>query len=690
VIPWMALGGTDAINVKMVELLSAKNWQITIICTLATSAEHAVSPDLEFSRPDLQKYTEDIHVLPHFVRTDNYGDYLVHMVHSRGADVIMMSNSFAGYNLLPYLKSHVPHVGIVDYVHMRQLQTKMPAYFDGELIEAGGFPKMSAQFAQYLDASMFVSEDEKMWVAEKHRHFANTYSSGPFFNPALASTAEHKTFAPQRFTVYNGVNPYTDFPLADGETKQEARNKFAIDDDALCVAFVGRMVDQKKPIVALQVLRRLVSDDIPVHLLVVGSGPLLEEMFLFTSDNNLWPYVTFVGSVEHSELVNVISAADALLMPSEMEGLSVSLIEAMATGIVPVVTDVGGQKEIVVDGAGYLVDLDDVSAMTAALNELAHDPQKLKTMSHNARNVVLEKFTDSEMAVGIITAFETAIAHASQTAHLVTPEIRERARGDQTSVAAFLSDSDGELGSFVNRINSFNDVTVHPERRTGTGASGTGASGTGASGTTGGLGTVLSVVIQLEGVQQSQFTTSKQQNFKSTIVLGMAQWITIFVTDVDINLYIDVTRRSPTALQVSFKLQTRTTSDVQSNLRSFLTSTDATGFYKMMNAACGSNCTFVVTGVNLISLGVASSPDGPHGSSSDLSAGAIAGVVVACVVCLLVCGGIIYYMAGSFGRKSADGGGGGGRSSNAVTIYKDKIEDDKDTATEGGGPTIQL
>ena len=88
--------------------------------------------------------------------------------------------------------------------------------------------------------------------------------------------------------------------------------------------------------------------------------------------------------------------------------------------------------------------------------------------------------------------------------------------------------------------------------------------------------------------------------------------------------------------------------------------------------------------------GVASSPDGPHGSSSDLSAGAIAGVVVACVVCLLVCGGIIYYMAGSFGRKSADGGGGGGRSSNAVTIYKDKIEDDKDTATEGGGPTIQL
>ena len=95
VIPWMALGGirTDTINVKLVQLLTAQNWQVAIVNTLDTAAEHTASPDLEFSRLDLQKYTKDIHVLPHFLRTEDYGDFLLHLTKSHGADVIMSSNS---------------------------------------------------------------------------------------------------------------------------------------------------------------------------------------------------------------------------------------------------------------------------------------------------------------------------------------------------------------------------------------------------------------------------------------------------------------------------------------------------------------------------------------------------------------------------------------------------------------------
>merc|ERR1711977_785876 len=109
------------VNVKLVRLLSEENWKITIVNTLSTSASSTTSSSLEFFRPMLQQYTEDIFTLPHFLRVKDYGKFFLYLLKSRNADVMMTSNSFAGYNLLPYLKTHAPSsVVFADYVHMRQ------------------------------------------------------------------------------------------------------------------------------------------------------------------------------------------------------------------------------------------------------------------------------------------------------------------------------------------------------------------------------------------------------------------------------------------------------------------------------------------------------------------------------------------------------------------------------------------
>jgi glycosyltransferase involved in cell wall biosynthesis len=479
VVPWMALGGTDSTNLKLVQLLTEKGYQVTVINTLDTAAEHVSSPDLEFVRPELQKYTEDIHVLPHFVRTESYGDYLLHMIKSRGADVVMTSNSFAGYQMLPFIKAHAPTVAIVDYVHMRQVGAEMPAYFENsDIVVKGGFPKLSAQFAEYIDHSMFSSNDEQNWVAETQEEVVHA-------SAAYKTAADRETFAtPARTTVYNAVNAESEFVVPTEDTKEDMRTKYGIGEDELCIAFVGRIVEQKRPLVALQVLRRLLQHT-EAHMLVVGTGPLTEEMFRFAADNNLWSHITFLGNVEHSKMASVLAAADTLLMPSEMEGLSVSLIESMAMGVVPVVTNVGGQSEIVVEGAGFLTAVDDVTAMTENLLTLATDLEAREAMSKKARAVVEQKFTEETMAQGVIAAIESGIAHAQETARFSDADVKKAATADQLKVAAFISKVDGKMASFVNRMNAIHDeqlshlgsTEARPEltyhRRTGTGANNT-------------------------------------------------------------------------------------------------------------------------------------------------------------------------------------------------------------------------
>lgn len=75
----------------------------------------------------MQQYTEEIFTLPHFVRVKDYGRFFLYLIESRNADVVLTSNSFAAYNLLPYLKTHDPGVVFSDYVHMRQMNWKIGA-----------------------------------------------------------------------------------------------------------------------------------------------------------------------------------------------------------------------------------------------------------------------------------------------------------------------------------------------------------------------------------------------------------------------------------------------------------------------------------------------------------------------------------------------------------------------------------
>ncbi len=127
-----------------------------------------------------------------------------------------------------------------------------------------------------------------------------------------------------------------------------------------------------------------VQSNLPVTLLLVGEGPELGPIRQLVHDRGLADSVEFLGHIDRLE--DILPAADVLLLPSLHESFGLVALEAMACGVVPVVTSCGGASEFIQDGVnGYLRSPDDIAGMVTAIQGLAADKQLSLQMSEDAR-----------------------------------------------------------------------------------------------------------------------------------------------------------------------------------------------------------------------------------------------------------------------------------------------------------------
>lgn len=147
----------------------------------------------------------------------------------------------------------------------------------------------------------------------------------------------------------------------------EARRRFGISDDRFVIAFVGHF-DRKK---GLEFLLDGVRGLPGIALLLVGSGH---------ASTDGCP-VVFKGTLPHEEVPVALSAADAFVLPTQVEGSCNSVLEAMACGL-PIVTSKGRYMDDIVDGdVAVRVDPMDVRAIRDAIVALKNDPARRKSIS---------------------------------------------------------------------------------------------------------------------------------------------------------------------------------------------------------------------------------------------------------------------------------------------------------------------
>lgn len=168
------------------------------------------------------------------------------------------------------------------------------------------------------------------------------------------------------------------------------RTELGVADDDVVVTFVGRLVPIKRVDRLVDAVAEARRDGARLHLAVVGDGALRAELEEQVRAVGLERHTTFLGY--RRDLEAIAAATDVGALSSASEGTPVSLIEAAAAGRPLVATDVGGVRDVVVPGAGFVVSADDVAGFAAALAELAADPALRERMGAHARAHVRERF----------------------------------------------------------------------------------------------------------------------------------------------------------------------------------------------------------------------------------------------------------------------------------------------------------
>ncbi len=155
--------------------------------------------------------------------------------------------------------------------------------------------------------------------------------------------------------------------------------------------YQGRIATEKN-IEALLKAWRLANMGDDCQLLMVGDGPNRASLQPnYGKEHN----ITWLGFVaDEQQRIDILRAADVFILPSLVEGLSISLLEAMSCSVACLATDAGADGEVLEEGAGVVLDTQGVTAQLKILLPLFRNhPEMTNLLGNKARQRVLERYT---------------------------------------------------------------------------------------------------------------------------------------------------------------------------------------------------------------------------------------------------------------------------------------------------------
>jgi glycosyltransferase involved in cell wall biosynthesis len=157
----------------------------------------------------------------------------------------------------------------------------------------------------------------------------------------------------------------------------------------LRIIYIGRLAPGKGLVETIEAMRIVRLRGVSARLVLAGSGPEEARLRRHAREAGLLREVAFVGPAWGAHKAELLSQADVLVLASYAEGLPYSLLEAMAAGVVPIVTPVGAIPDVVTEGEqGVFVAPRDADAIAQAIARLAADRAALARMSAAGRACV--------------------------------------------------------------------------------------------------------------------------------------------------------------------------------------------------------------------------------------------------------------------------------------------------------------
>ena len=189
--------------------------------------------------------------------------------------------------------------------------------------------------------------------------------------------------------VPNGVDIEKFKPM---DTKK-VRQQFGLGNEP-CVLFVGSLIPRKGLPFLVEAAKKVVRAQADTQFLIVGDGPLRNQLYDSLKTANLSGNFKFLGNLKDNVLPAIYNCADVFVLPSIQEGQGIVLLEAQASGKPVVAFDIGGVNEALQNKeTGLLVNQGDVDALGDALLKLLTDKALREKMGSNGRKFVSENYT---------------------------------------------------------------------------------------------------------------------------------------------------------------------------------------------------------------------------------------------------------------------------------------------------------
>ena len=216
---------------------------------------------------------------------------------------------------------------------------------------------------------------------------------------------DHTGLSDRIAVIHHGLNGDHFRKFVSPTDRQKIRSEFGIPDDAFLLGSVGRLSEGKGHKHVIAAIDIIAETGIPVHLTLVGDGPLQRDLLQQSSEIGWGSRVHFFG--KRFDVPDVMAAFDVFVHPSLWEGFGVVLLEAMALGLPIVASDVGAIPEIVLNGqTGLLVPPGDPPGLAAGIMRLYRDPKLANQLGRAGKSRLAQHFSLNEMVRKTIEVYE--------------------------------------------------------------------------------------------------------------------------------------------------------------------------------------------------------------------------------------------------------------------------------------------
>ena len=338
--PWVDYGGSDKGTIDWFKWIDRSRFAPYLVTT-QPSDNHRLA--------DVLPYAEEVWALPELLPGSRFPEFILDFIHSRDVRIVHIMNSRLGFDLLPDLRSLEDRPRIVVQLHVEEhtkdgyVRYVTTRY--GNLVDA--FSVTSHQLAQVVEA----------------------YGVSPDRIEVISTGVDaDDEFSPDRVVPRAGLSPGTTHIL-----------------------YPGRLVEQKDPLLMVEVAREMRDRGLSFKLHVVGAGELESEVRDRVRRHDLEQIVGFEPPT--NELAPWYAASDILLMTSVYEGVPYVVYEALAMGLAVVAPALPGNVELMGDVGGTLVSERDAAAFADALEPLVSDRELRGRVGAAGRELMLTRHT---------------------------------------------------------------------------------------------------------------------------------------------------------------------------------------------------------------------------------------------------------------------------------------------------------